>query len=561
MRRTFGAFFASGLIVCSGWMTVADPQEIPVRIPVTPTTPEAPAPTPEVPAPTSGSPTPTSPSGPVEPAAPLDLTTVVVPPAATSGAAFGERTGTAYLGYDLPDLGGPANALISKIEEAQIGRMALQQMRDQNMVLEDPEIADYIQQLGMRLASQAHDEGQTFTYNVLREPIINAFATFGGIVMINSGLILLTDNESQLAAVVAHESGHVVQRHMARAVEAEGRMSLAAMATLLAALLIGAASGAGGQAMEGAIALSQATAFQQAMNFTRSQEIEADAVGIELLANAGFDPNDMASFFESMSRTEGLAMQGIPSLLVDHPVTSERIAAARNRAATFPPVKALPESTTFQFIKERVRVLASPPEARLEQYYRQLHERRPLTPAERYGQALVQMQQNNASAAVPTLRELQARYPQITMLYATLGQALAASGQMQEALTLFRRAELLFPRNIPITVRYAEALMQNNQPQDAHTVLLDLFNNVDPSPAQIRLTALAASAAGDSGDAYEYMAEYDLVGGQLALADQQLELALSAPNLTNQQRAKFRARLDQVRGWLREQQQSRHATG
>jgi predicted Zn-dependent protease len=129
---------------------------------------------------------------------------------------------------------------------------------------------------------------------------------------------------------------------------------------------------------------------------------------------------------------------------------------------------------------------------------------------------------------------------------------------MQDALAMFERSNALFPRNIPLTVRYAEALMQNNQAPDAHILLLDLFNNVDPSPAQIRLTAVAASAAGDAGDAYEYMAEYDLVGGQLALANQQLELALASPGLTNQQRAKFRARLDQVRGWLREQQASRH---
>jgi predicted Zn-dependent protease len=510
MRRTYGTFFCSALLLFGSWAAVAGPPGI-----------------------SAASPTETN---------------------------FASRAGTAYLGYDLPDLGGPANALISKADEFQIGRMALREMRDQNMVMEDPEIADYIQELGMRLASQAHDEGQSFTYNVLREPIINAFATFGGIVMVNSGLILLTDDESQLAAVIAHETGHVVQRHMARAVEAQSRMSLANTAALLAAILIGAASGGGGQAIEGALAMGQAVAFQQAMNYTRSQEIEADAVGIELLANAGFDPNEMASFFESMSRNEGLALSGIPSLLVDHPVTSDRIAAARNRAASFPPVKALPESIAFEFIKERVRVLASAPEARLDQYYRQIQDRHALTPAERYGQALVEMQQNNAAAAIPTLRELQARYPQMTMLYAALGQALAAGGHLPEALSLFQRADLLFPRNVPITVRYAEALMQNHQPQEAHLLLLDLFNNVDPSPAQIRLTALAASAAGDAGDAYEYMAEYDLVGGQLALADQQLELALSTPGLTGQQRAKFRARLEQVRGWLREQQQSRHSS-
>ena len=464
---------------------------------------------------------------------------------------------TASVGSNLPDLGGPANAMISKADEYQVGRMAMRDMRDQNMILEDAEATDYIQQLGMRLASQAHDEGQNFTYSVLREPVINAFATFGGFVCINSGLILLTENESQLAAVMAHETGHVVQRHIARGYIAQSRMSLASTAALLAAILIGAASGAGGQAMEGAVALSQATALQQSINYTRSQEIEADAVGIELLSGAGFDPNEMASFFESMSRVEGLSMAGIPALLVDHPVTSDRIAAARNRAATFPQVKPLPESQSFAFFKERVRVLVTPPEAPLDQYYASLRDRRSLTPAERYGEALVQMQHGNAATAVPTLRELQSSYPQMTMLYAALGQALATAGQMDASLALFERSVRLFPRNVPLTVRYSETLMQVGRPKQAHELLLDLFNNVDPSPAQIRLTALAASAAGDAGDAYAYMAEYDLVGGQLALANQQLELALAAPDLTSVQRARFRARLDEVRGWLREQQQSR----
>jgi predicted Zn-dependent protease len=108
-------------------------------------------------------------------------------------------------------------------------------------------------------------------------------------------------------------------------------------------------------------------------------------------------------------------------------------------------------------------------------------------------------------------------------------------------------------------VRYAETLMQAGRPTQAHELLLDLFNNVDPTPPQIRLTALAASAAGDAGDAYYYMAQYDLAGGNLPLANQQLELALASPNLSTIQRARFRAQLEEVRGWLREQQ-AQHRT-
>ncbi|HEY6453424.1 MAG TPA: M48 family metalloprotease [Steroidobacteraceae bacterium] len=462
---------------------------------------------------------------------------------------------------DLPDLGGPANAMISKFDESQIGRMEMNELRDQNMILEDPEVTDYLQQLGSRLSSQARVDDQTFTYLALREPIVNAFATFGGFICINSGLILLTNDEAELASVMAHETGHVVQRHMARAVQAESRMSLASTAALLAAVLIGAASGAGGQAIEGAIAMSQGIALQQSINFTRSQEIEADAVGIQLLAGAGFDPQEMATFFESLSRSEGLAEGEIPALLQDHPVTSDRIATARARAAQMTRATPQPESVSYSFIKERVRVLVTPPEARPAQYYANLREHRTLTPAERYGEALLQMQDGKAAQAVRTLSELQATYPQLTMLYAALGQALAADGQTDAALSWFDRSDRLFPRNVPITVRYAETLMQTGHAKQAHEILLDLFNNVDPSPPQIRLTALAASAAGDPGDAYYYMAQYDLAGGNLPLANQQLELALASPNISAIQRARFRAQLDEVRGWLREQQAAHRSTG
>jgi predicted Zn-dependent protease len=92
--------------------------------------------------------------------------------------------------------------------------------------------------------------------------------------------------------------------------------------------------------------------------------------------------------------------------------------------------------------------------------------------------------------------------------------------------------------------------MQAGRPKRAHEVLLDLFNNVTPSQEQIRLTALAANAAGDTADAYSYMAEYHLMGGDLPLAINQLELALSVPSISSVQRAKFSARLNELREWL-----------
>jgi len=482
---------------------------------------------------------------------------VLTAPASAGTGTRGVANDTSLISSQLPDMGSPENAVLSKTDEYQIGLMAMHQLRSQDLILDDPEISDYIQHLGSRLAAQARDDDQNFQYFVIKSPEINAFATFGGFICVNSGLVLMTETESDLAGVLAHESAHVRQRHIARSILAQSRMSLGTTAAMLAAVLIGAVSGAGGQAMEGAIAMSQGIALQQSMNFTRTEEAEADRVGIGLLAGAGFRPAAMADFFENMGRREGLSETAGPfDMLRNHPVTRDRIAEARARAAQFAksPVN---ESILFPWMRERLRVLVAPGEQDMTVYYAKLRDQRPLSDPERYGEALAQMRGGQSSAAAATLHDLLARYPEITALYATYGQALQADHQSAAALQNFQRAMALFPRNVPLSVRYADTLMQTGHAAQAHALLLDVFNNTQPTPEQIRLTALAASAAGDTGDASYYMSEYHISNGDLPLANQQLEMALASPNLTFVQRQRFKARLDEIREWMREQRRSR----
>ena len=213
---------------------------------------------------------------------------------------------------ELPDIGTPADATLTLNDEYQIGLMIVRGLRDQGQIVEDPEISDWIQSLGSRLAAQTQDGGQNFRFFVVRDPGINAFALPGGFIGVNQGLITATANESQLASVLAHEVAHVTQRHIARSIRAQGRQSLASAAAILAAILIGAATGAG-DAVQAGIAIAQGTAAQQRINFTRANEYEADRVGIGLLAAAGFDPQGMPDFFETMSRRSGLADDGFGS--------------------------------------------------------------------------------------------------------------------------------------------------------------------------------------------------------------------------------------------------------
>jgi beta-barrel assembly-enhancing protease len=467
---------------------------------------------------------------------------------------------TSAVAGQLPDMGSSADAVWSRGDEYQIGRMIVRGMRDSNQVVDDPELSDYIQHVGSRLAAQTGTQTTRYEYFIVPDQTINAFALPGGFIGVNAGLMLMTRNESELASVMAHETAHVQQRHIARAIQAQSRMSLASTAAMLAAVLVGAAAGGNGNVMMGAVALGQGIALQQSLNFTRMEEAEADRVGIGFLANAGFNTAAMPAFFEEMQRSEGVQEYGPLDLLRSHPVTSERIAETRARVQAIGQ-RAVTESSLYPWMIERLRVITTDNEKDARVYYFKQRDVRPLTEAESYGLAMAQLRQHEGAAAIPILRPLLAAHPDITALYGGLGSALLDAGQSAEAMALFDRALKLFPRNVPLSMRYADALLKTGKARQAHELLLDLFNVVEPTSSQIKLTALAANAAGDIGDAYYYMAEYHVSGGDLALANSQLELALATPNLTNVQRQRFRARQSEIREWLREQRQERQGRG
>ncbi|HYX73725.1 MAG TPA: M48 family metalloprotease [Steroidobacteraceae bacterium] len=450
-------------------------------------------------------------------------------------------------GSELPELGSPASAVLSQTDEYRLGAMVTKELRDQNALIEDPEISEYVNGVGQRLASQSAEGGRHFQYFVIKDPVINAFAVPGGFVFINAGLVLATSTESELASVMAHETAHVTQHHIARMIVDQSKQSITSVAAVLAAILLGAIGG--GQAIEGGLAAAQGLAVQHQINFTRDNEMEADRVGIGFLAGAGYDPNAMAGFFETMSRHEGLAATYIPAMLIDHPVTTDRVAEARARAAQFP-THQVHDSQSYELIRERVRVLTATGDVDLAAQYAQKIAHGGDNLGNRYGEALALMNSNRADEALKLLTPLLQQHEDLTLLHAAFGQAQAKAGHVKDALVTFQRAEQLFPRNVPVTVRYAETLMAAGRPAEAHNMLLDLFNNVPPTPDQIRLTALAASAAGDAGDAYFYMGEYQIAGGDLNLAAQQLQLALASPHITQIQRQRYQARLEEVREYL-----------
>ncbi|HEY5558748.1 MAG TPA: M48 family metalloprotease [Steroidobacteraceae bacterium] len=451
---------------------------------------------------------------------------------------------------DLPDIGTPASTTLSLIDEYKIGLMIVRSLRDAGQIVEDPEVTEYLQSLGMRLASNAHEGAHRFTFFAIRDPGINAFALPGGFIGVNAGLVTATRSEGELAGVLAHEIAHVTQRHIARSIQNAGRANLASAAAILAAVLIGATTGMPSDAVLGSVTAAQGLAAQSQINFTRSNESEADRVGIGILAATGFDPVAMPDFFWTMQQRAGSAGKNIPDLLRTHPVTTERIAETRDRANQYERPRT-PDSTSYTLIRERLNVDTLPPEASFRDLYPNARNADfPSTDGEQYGRALALLRAGLPEDAIPLIRALLERRPDVTLYHTALGQAELAAGRVAASRATLEHAMRLFPRNVPVTMRYAEALMRDNDPKRAHVVLLDLFNNVPPSAEQARYTALAANAAGDVADAYYYMSEYHVISGDLMLAIGQLRLAQAVPGLNSVQRERFDARIRELQEYL-----------
>src|ERR1700683_2393254 len=476
------------------------------------------------------------------------LTAWMAAMAVGASVSVGWAAGQSAAERSLPDLGSPATAAVSLDEEYQVGMMWARQMRAQGHVLEDPEVSDYIQEIGHSLSSRAEEGQHQFNYAVVRDPVINAFAMPGGFIAINSGLFLATSNENELAGVMAHETAHVTQRHLVRGMIDQAHSGLVSTAAMLAAIILGATAGRGDpSAMEGAILATEGAAIQHQINYTRTQEFEADRIGIGTMATAGYDPLGMASFFEALERNspEPSRVKAI-EFLIDHPLSAERVAEARNRAEQIGRVYHS-DSLGYTLIRERLRSLVENPQTARDHYVTLLKNGGGLSVEERYGKAVADISVRNPAAAIPDLQGLLQEYPKVTQFYGALGQAYLANGQTKESQAVLEKALFLFPRNVPITIRLAETLMHAGDNKRAQLILDDLFNQVEPTPNQARLIAKAANAAGNVADSYYYMADFYLMNGDLVSASTQLQLGLGLPNLNPIQRARISAMLEEVR--------------
>jgi predicted Zn-dependent protease len=458
--------------------------------------------------------------------------------------------------FDLPDFGSSAGGIMTAAEQRALGQEFMKWVRKTLKVSQDPVLTDYIQTIGSQLVAASREAGGGYDFFIVEDPSINAFAGPAGHVGVNAGLILSAETEAELAAVVAHEIAHVSQQHLLRSIEAQKQMSLPATALLIAAAVLGAAIDpqAGAAALMGV----QGAAAQRQINFTRSNEEEADRIGIDTLARAGQDPYAMPGFFQKLTKATRIYDSGAPELLRTHPVTTDRIADALARAEQYGH-RQRPDSLRFHLARANLRQLNySSPERAIDYFKQTLAQGRYRNEtAERYGYALALTRAGRLDDARAQLKSLLQRHPSQTEFIVLQAQIDQRSGNADRAVSDLKGAVGLSPGNWPLHQAYAEALMAAGKSAQALTTL-EGFVALRPGIPQIyELMADAAGKSGRRAQTLRWRAEALYLNGDLEPAIRQLELALRQPKLEFHEASKIQVRLDELNAEFRARDKKR----
>ncbi len=443
---------------------------------------------------------------------------------------------------DLPQMGEPADAAMSPAQEAEIGARVVAEFYSYDLVLEDAEVSEYVNSVGWKLASNAAggDKPPRFVFFVVQDPRINAFALPGGYIGVNAGLLTASKNESEFAGVMGHEQAHVTQRHIARSQQEGEAANIATWAAVLAAIIAGSADP---NIIIAALSLGQAASYQRAVNYTRAHELEADRLGIRTMASSGFDPEGMASFFARLEQQSRLYGNQLPDILKTHPVNTTRVSEARARATSYGQ-RDHKDSLDYQLMQARVRMLTSQAREAVDYFAGEIGVGH-TSVANRYGLALALSQQGRYAEAADALAPALAVYPRQVNLNLLQASLLLAQGRGEQGLAAFAKIVSIYPRYAPAVLDYASALIGAGRSVEARQLLLSHDLPSQRMEAH-RLMAQAAHELGNTAEEAFQTANYRFERGDLIGAREQLDAALRLSTLSGRDRARLRARRDEI---------------
>lgn len=426
----------------------------------------------------------------------------------------------------LPDMGNTADYEVSPIEEKRTGEAVIRNIRRGGGVVDDPLIEEYLDHLGYRLISNSNHAEQHFKFFLINDKVLNAFALPGGYIGINYGLIMETETEGELASVMAHEVAHITQRHHVRAYEHQtGQGPI--LAALIAAMILG---GGNGQIGEAAFMATAAGMMESNISFTRANEKEADYIGISMLANAGYNPMDMASFFGRLEKSSRLYGSNVPEFLRTHPFSENRMAEASNRAMSLKAKKRKFDKRSFYLIQARIRALSfEDPKLAVETFAKRLKNKQYKNKtAEEYGYALALTKAGKLTKAANILNRLLKKDSNRIAYLVARAEIESSRKNTRFSQSTYADALELYPENKVITYYYVQSLLKNRQFAKARSLLNNVLRTPDNLPQFYKFLSEAESGLGNATGVHHALAEYYFYQGQPHEAIRQMQLAMQS---------------------------------
>ena len=445
---------------------------------------------------------------------------------------------------ELPELGSSFDSLINEADEKKIKFQIMQQVYSSNTVIQDPEINDYLNSLGNELIDSYKERKSNINFFIVNDNSINAFAMLGNVIGVHSGLIFAANSESEFASVLSHEIAHLTQKHLLRLIDSQTKNIYKSYLAMAVAIL---AARSNPQLATGLITASSAAQTQNLLDYTRSNEKEADRIGLQILNKAGYDPKGFIDFFSTMQKFNNFSSGAAPAFLRTHPVTTDRISDIQDRLQEYKYIQK-ENKIEFYLIKSKLKALIGNYSEVIDLFQNEINFKRYLNEAASYyGLSYAFLRHNKITDARDTFEKLSKININSPMIYELHANILIKEKKYEAAFEFYKEALSKYPFHRAFIFGISNLIIQANKPDKAIELLKNSLSYFNNDPFFFQLLAKAYNQKKEYllehenlSDAYYY--QFDIQNAII-----QMDLAVKTPSENFFDKSRVEHRLNELK--------------